>query len=866
MALPNDPLFSEQWYLRNAARDQYDLNVVDVWEDYTGAGITIAVIDDGVEASHPDLAGNYSTTKDYDLQNGSESIQLGPESAPGSGNGDFHGTSAAGIIGAVGNNSTGVVGVAYGSTLFGIKLGQEIADPIKLVSGQLSISGVDRSADIVSMSLGTLSSENFFGSQDPSSDAADAMAFGAQTGRDGKGTIYVKSAGNERTVDNTGTPVTTETNVAAWNATMHSISVSAVQRTGAIDDYSTPGSSVLVSAFGSPGEIVTTDVTGTGLNGGYTPESDYTPSFNGTSAAAPQVSGIVALMLEANTNLGWRDVQTILANSARQVGSDIGASITGAEKYEYAFNSSNAWNGGGLHFSRDYGFGLADAKAAVRLAETWGTNTAGTHNQETANIDLLDVQMTLTGDAAVDRLTGTSTSIVEIEHVQLKVDFTQIYDLQDLELRITGPDGTRSIVLDNVSADDDESDSGNPIQWDYFYTNAFRGMSSEGMWTVELVDADSSSTSPIQISNVELNFFGSAASNDDVYIFTNEFSDYAAHASHKSTFNDVVGVDAINAAAVTSDSTLDLSSGSGSIDGVDVSFSGIENLYTGDGNDTLTGNASNNKFHGGRGDDTIDGREGYDQVSQITKQTNHTVTINKDGSVTLTDRNTSEGVDTLINIENIQFSDTSLDLSQFLSTANLTTEQFKSLAEMYAAYFNRAPDATGLYFWADKLAEGLSLNQIAELFFDQNETRALYTDPSDTNAFVTAVYDNVLGRTPDAAGFEFWKGQVSNGNVSQGAFVLEVIGGAKSGGSTQDVQYLSQKTDLGIYFSAIKGMSDVADATNVFQVFGDASTSDATAARASADQHYNDARIENGGDFLFSVAGIIDDPFVSITA
>lgn len=61
-------------------------------------------------------------------------------------------------------------------------------------------------------------------------------------------------------------------------------------------------------------------------------------------------------------------------------------------------------------------------------------------------------------------------------------------------------------------------------------------------------------------------------------------------------------------------------------------------------------------------------------------------------------------------------------------------------------------------------------------------------------------------------------------------------------------------------------MSDVADATNVFQVFGDASTSDATAARASADQHYNDARIENGGDFLFSVAGIIDDPFVSITA
>lgn len=292
-------------------------------------------------------------------------------------------------------------------------------------------------------------------------------------------------------------------------------------------------------------------------------------------------------------------------------------------------------------------------------------------------------------------------------------------------------------------------------------------------------------------------------------------------------------------------------------------------------NDTIVGNETGNALNGlggddqikgGGGDDYLVGGDGIDSALYDALQRSVSVTLNKDGSILVTDRNGSEGTDTLADIETVTFTDTTLDLTQFVSTANLTADQFKPLAEMYAAYFNRAPDATGLYFWADKLAEGLSLNQIAELFFDQAETRALYTDPSNTDAFVTAVYDNVLGRTPDVSGFDFWKGQVSSGNVSQGAFVLEVIQGAKNGGSAADVQYLSQKTDLGIYFSAIKGMSDVADATAVFQTFGEASTSNLAGARAEVDQHYSDATTANGGDFLFSVIGVIDDPFSGTVA
>ena len=96
---------------------------------------------------------------------------------------------------------------------------------------------------------------------------------------------------------------------------------------------------------------------------------------NGLTArrfATPIVSGVVALMLQANPNLGWRDVQNILAASATHTGSAIGAVTPGTnENSNWFLNDAANWNGGGMHFSNDYGYGVVNAYNAVRMAEVW---------------------------------------------------------------------------------------------------------------------------------------------------------------------------------------------------------------------------------------------------------------------------------------------------------------------------------------------------------------------------------------------------------------------------------------------------------------------------------------------------------------
>ncbi|WP_172839446.1 S8 family serine peptidase [Tateyamaria omphalii] len=621
MSLPTDTLFSQQWHLNQTVGGLLDLgDLSTIWDEYTGAGVEVVIVDDAIQRTHQDLDANYSSTKDWDFDNN--------DTDPSGVDGQNHGTAVAGIIGA-NRDGVGTVGVAYDSTIFGFQVNGFISDTfmeqielsIDNASGVTETVGVDRTADIVNMSLGTMFASNYFDTfltQSVMAAANQAIDEAAVVGRDGLGTIMVKSAGNSRLTNpsegsgNQGH----DANASSWNANIHTISVAAVDQDGDVSIYSSHGANILISGFGTPfaGEVVTTDRMG---NEGYNPgggnqpaDVNYTGSFNGTSAAAPMVSGVIALMLEANSELGWRDVQEILAYSARHVGTAIGSGTSGSEEYAWAFNGASTWNGGGLHFSNDYGFGLVDAFAAVRMAEMWttanGANKTSANDTITFN-DVLNASQTLTGSNIADSFTFTPSSNVEIEHVTVDINFLQWDDLGDLDIVLIAPDGTRIHLIDNVGENSGNATGGfGSGRWE-FTSPGLMGMNSTGTWTLELRDQDSSVASPIVINDIDIRFHGKGDTTNDHFVFTNEFSDYAGSSTHGTNFNGGTGTDTINTVAVTSDVVIDLLTNSGTIDGVAITNANIEQVFTGDGNDEIIGDSFSVLLDGGRGNDTITG-------------------------------------------------------------------------------------------------------------------------------------------------------------------------------------------------------------------------------------------------------------------
>ena len=302
-----------------------------------------------------------------------------------------------------------------------------------------------------------------------------------------------------------------------------------------------------------------------------------------------------------------------------------------------------------------------------------------------------------------------------------------------------------------------------------------------------------------------------------------------------------------------------------------------ETIEAGLGNDRISADAGDDILKGGPGDDILDGGDGIDTGLFTGDQRSYTLTLSPEGTFLEDRRDGGDGKDEITNLEFLDF-ETKLDLFQgnpmdlqrFGGPAALSAEELEAFTEMYIAYFNRAPDALGLFFWATAYANGVSLEDMAAGFINQAETKAAYPEGTTNLEFATIVYGNVLGRVPDIAGLNFWAGVLDAGTVGRDVFILRVLEGAKTGPApgddadtialrAADQLYLENKVDLGSYFAIHKGMSDTDTATEVMRIFTGTNES-FDAATAAIDEAYSDALSADSGEFLMPLIGVLDLP------
>lgn len=298
-------------------------------------------------------------------------------------------------------------------------------------------------------------------------------------------------------------------------------------------------------------------------------------------------------------------------------------------------------------------------------------------------------------------------------------------------------------------------------------------------------------------------------------------------------------------------------------------FSAADHVIGSDFDDLLLGYSGNDSLTGNQGDDRLDGGDGTDTAVLSGSQASYTLTLSPE-STTITDRRADgNGTDTLLRMEVLNFDtevfdfldpSVGLELTRFAGPVGLSAEEFESFIELYIAYFNRAPDAVGLNFWGTAFATGTTLEEIAAEFVGQPETVATYPAGTSNTEFVTSVYGNVFGRSPDQDGFDFWVDQLNRSEdtgVTRDQFILNILGGVENG--SVDRAYLDNKVDIGAYFAVHKGMSNVENASDVMELFNGTQES-IDQAVAAIDEDYQQALDPDSGEFLMQVVGVLDNP------
>ncbi len=470
-SVPNDTLIGDQWHLHNTGQNGgvagIDANVINVWGTFggagtRGAGVTIGIVDDGLEVTHPDLAPNVDTTIDFDWNDGTPN-----DPSPDLGS-DFHGTAVAGVAAARGNNSLGVSGAAPEATLVGLRLVATSTTDDDEAGAMLHRNDV---IDIKSNSWGP--SDDGETVEGPGVLLEAAFLDAATNGRGGLGTILVWSAGNaQQNEDNA--------NKDGFANSIYTVAVGAIDDQGTHTFYSEEGACLVVTApshnFSGQQMITTTDLTG---SNGYQ-SGDYANDFGGTSSSTPLVAGVIALLLDVNPGLGWRDVQEILIASATKVDA-----------------SDTDWvvNGGGFNFNHKYGAGLVNAQGGVGLASGW-TNLAP-QSSSTVSHAALGAAIPDNNSTGIDVVFDFSATDMRVEHVTIAVDITH-KKRGHLAVTLTSPDNTVSRLVES------HGDNGDHYSDWTFMTVANWGEDSMGIWTLNVADLQGGESGTLNSAEVTL--------------------------------------------------------------------------------------------------------------------------------------------------------------------------------------------------------------------------------------------------------------------------------------------------------------------------------------------------------------------------
>jgi proprotein convertase subtilisin/kexin type 2 len=486
----NDPLYSQQWHLKNTgqvgnngatATPGEDLNVTPVWgscsDDHChGEGIVIAVVDDGLQIAHPDLSPNVVAGASYNYLN--SSTDPTPQLPS-----DSHGTEVSGIIAAHDNNNIGVRGIAPRAGLVGFNVLQTDTDVNEA-------DAMTRGKELVSISSNSWGTNDETGNLGgPGNLWKTAIDDGVSNGRNGKGILYFFAGGN-------GYNGGDNSNYDGYANYHNVMAIAAANAQGRRSSYSELGANILVTGFG--GEfcdslaITTTDLTGNiGSNSGAETDdltdSDYSQCFNGTSSATPMASGVAALVLQANPNLSWRDVRRILATTARQ--NDAG-------------DSDWTTNGAGLKINHKYGFGILDADAAVAAATSWVNlppQKSFSTPQQTVNQVIPDNDT----NGVTDSINVSGSGIIDLETVTIEFSAADHTYAGDLEIILTSPAGTQSVLSQKHGCENN-----NCSHYSGWTFTSLRHMqeSADGNWTLWVRDLGNADTGTFQ--SWRLTFYG----------------------------------------------------------------------------------------------------------------------------------------------------------------------------------------------------------------------------------------------------------------------------------------------------------------------------------------------------------------------